>query len=337
MKRIAVGLTALALSGCIPPSADFPRQQSPRLETDMEILSGEQPVWVAAPVTARATKISGGHYVVQSGDTLSSIGERSGTGLDAVAKANALSPPYTIRPGQSLIIPDGLFHRVAAGETGIAIARAYAVPWPRIVDANGLSEPFTLKVGQRLRIPADGGPAEASIEARAAAFRLDIDDILTGGEPAQDDALVSPPIAPSANVPLSPRIAISEPPSFSGGFGWPAQGTLVARFGPAGEGRFNQGIEIATAPAAPISASADGVVAFVGNNVAGYGGMILIRHGSGWITAYGRAASTNVVRGQKVRRGDIIGATGSGAGPQLHFQVRRNRSPLDPLSKLPAR
>jgi murein DD-endopeptidase MepM/ murein hydrolase activator NlpD len=337
MKRIAVGLTALALSGCIPPSADFPMQQSPRLETDMEILSGEQPVWVATPVQARAAAISGGQYVVQSGDTLSSIGERSGAGLGAVAKANNLAPPYIIRPGQSLTIPQGLFHRVAAGETGIAIARAYSVPWPKIVEANSLSEPFTLKVGQRLLIPGGGSQEATSMEARAAAFRLDIDDILTGGEPAQDEALVTPPIAPSPSTPLSPRIAVSEPTSFSGGFAWPAQGNLVARFGPAGEGRFNQGIEIATAPSAPIQASADGVVAFVGNNVAGYGGMILIRHGSGWITAYGRAASTSVVRGQKVKRGDIIGTTGSGTGPQLHFQLRQNRTAVDPLGKLPAR
>lgn len=337
MKRIAVGLIALALSGCIPPSAEFPRQQSPRLEADMEILSGEQPVWVAAPVKARAAAISGGQYVVQSGDTLSSIGERSGAGLDAVAKANNLAPPYIIRPGQSLTIPDGLFHRVAAGETGIAIARAYSVPWPKIVEANGLSEPFTLKVGQRLLIPGANSQEATSMESRAAAFRLDIDDIITGGEPAQDEALVTPPVTPSLGAPLSPRIAVSEPGSFGGGFGWPAQGNLVARFGPAGEGRFNQGIEIATASAAPISASADGVVAFVGNNVAGYGGMILIRHGSGWITAYGRAASTTVVRGQKVKRGDIIGTTGSGSGPQLHFQLRQNRTPVDPLGKLPAR
>ena len=337
MRLVGAGLTALLLAGCIPPSGEFPQRQSPRLTTDMDILSGEQPVWVAVPVTARAAAISGGLYVVQSGDTLSSIGERSGAGLDAVAKANTLAPPYIIRPGQSLTIPDGLFHRVAAGETGIAIARAYSTPWSKIVDANSLSEPFTLKVGQRLLIPGANSQEATSMESRAAAFRLNIDDIITGGEPAQDEALVTPPADPSAGAPLSPRIAVSEPGSFGGGFGWPAQGNLVAPFGPAGEGRFNQGIEIATAPSAAIFASADGVVAFVGNDVAGYGGMILIRHGSGWITAYGRAASTSVVRGQKVRRGDVIGNTGSGAGPQLHFQMRQNRTPIDPLGKLPDR
>jgi murein DD-endopeptidase MepM/ murein hydrolase activator NlpD len=337
MRLIGVGLTALLLSGCIPPSANYPSRQQPRLTTDMEILSGEQPVWVAAPVTARTASISGGQYIVQPGDTLSSIGERSGAGFDAVARANSLTSPYVIRPGQSLSIPEGLFHRVAAGETGIAIARAYSVPWPKIVEANSLSEPFTLRVGQRLLIPGADSQAATSMESRAAAFSLNIEDILTGGEPAQDEALVTPPISPTVNAPLSPRVAVSEPSSFSGGFAWPAQGNLVARFGPAGEGRFNQGIEIATAPAAPILASADGVVAFVGNDVAGYGGMILIRHGAGWITAYGRAASTSVARGQKVKRGDMIGNTGIGSGPQLHFQLRQKRTPIDPLGKLPAR
>jgi murein DD-endopeptidase MepM/ murein hydrolase activator NlpD len=327
----------LALSGCIPRSPGFSGDQAPQLATDMKIVSGELPVWVAAPATARATPIAGGTYVVQSGDTLSGIGERSGAGFAAIAQANALSAPYSLRTGQTLAIPSGRFHRVAAGESGIAIARAYSVAWPLIVEANALSEPFTLKVGQRLLIP-NANPAEApSLETRASAFKLDIDDILTGGEPAQDEGYVSALPTTLPGTAVSPRTPVSEPGSFAGSFGWPVQGKLIARFGPAGEGRINEGIEIATAPAAPILASADGVVAFVGNDVPPYGGMILIRHGSGWISAYGRAASTSVARGQKVKRGDVIGNTGTGSGPQLHFQLRQKRTPVDPLGKLPTR
>ncbi len=339
MRALGLALLplSLAIAGCIPRSPGFPGEETPQLSTDMKILSGELPVWVAAPVLARVTPIAGGTYVVQPGDTLSGIGERSGAGFAAIAQANALTAPYALKIGQSLSIPSGRFHRVAAGESGIAIARAYSVAWSEIVEANALSEPFALKVGQRLLIP-DANPAQApSMETRASAFKLDIDDILTGGEPAQDEGYVEalPPALPG--IPVSPRTPIAEPSNFSGSFGWPAQGRLIARFGPAGEGRINEGIEIATAPAAPILASADGVVAFVGNDVPPYGGMILIRHGSGWITAYGRAASTSVTRGQKVKRGDVIGTTGSGSGPQLHFQLRQKRTPVDPLGKLPAR
>ncbi len=223
-------------------------------------------------------------------------------------------------------------HIVKAGETGIGIARAYNIPWSAIVEANGLTEPYILRIGQSLVVAK---PEDSSLEDRAAAFKLDIDDILTGGEPAQaENASIGPPALPEGR-PLPPGIAVGEPSRFSGGFMWPAQGRLITRFGPAGEGELNQGIEIATGPAAPVKAASDGVVAFVGNNVGGLGGTILIRHGNGWITAYGRAAKTIVTRGQSVKRGEIIGATGSGTGPKLYFEMRKGRVPVDPLKQLP--
>jgi lipoprotein NlpD len=280
MKRAGALIIMVLLSGCIPRSPLYPGKATPHLETEMDMVFDERPVWEDRPVIA-----------------------------DQVAAEKDV-------------------HIVKPGDTGIAIARAYAVPWSRIVEANGLTEPFIIKVGQRIRIPGAEAPTAQTMEARAAAFRLDIDDILTGGEPAQE-AVMSGTILP-------PRGPTTEPSRFSGAFGWPARGSILARFGPAGEGQVNEGIDIATAPSTPIRATADGVVAFVGNNVAGFGGMILVRHGGGWISAYGRAASTNVARGQKVKRGDVIGATGIGAAPQVHFELRQNRKPVDPLSKLPA-
>jgi lipoprotein NlpD len=284
MRRLAALTLMLALSACIPRSPEFPGAQAPRLETDMDTLFDERPVWENRPVVA-----------------------------DEIAAERDI-------------------HIVKPGDTGIAIARAYAVPWSRIVEANGLTDPFILSVGQRIRIPGAEAPAEQTMEARAAAFKLDIEDILTGGEPAQTAGSSLP--APSTG-PLPAGVAVGEPSLFTGGFIWPARGNLTTRFGPAGEGEINQGIEIATGPAAPIRASSDGVVAFVGNNVAGFGGMILIRHGNGWITAYGRAASTSVTRGQTIKRGDVIGATGSGTGPKLYFEMRKNRVPVDPIKQLP--
>jgi murein DD-endopeptidase MepM/ murein hydrolase activator NlpD len=334
--RVALAFSgALLLCGCIPPSPDFPSERSPRLETEMGTVFDERPVWEARPVVANAAPISGGTYTVQAGDTLSGIGERSGAGTEAIARTNGLAPPFAIRLGQRLTIPEGRFHKVAQGETGIAIARAYGVGWAKIVEANELSEPFILKVGQRLVIPAGPKMPDASIEARAAGFKLDIEDILTGGEPAQVDGSAGAQPLPDPKTPLPPSFAVSEPGRFGGSFGWPAAGKVVARYGTQGEGDFNQGVEIATPPNAPVYASSDGVVAFVGNNVANFGGMILIRHGSGWITAYGRAARTIVTRGQSVKRGDVIGTMGTGSTPRLHFEIRQNRAPVDPMTKLP--
>jgi lipoprotein NlpD len=336
---------ALALSGCIPPSPEFPsentpirdeagRDPTPLLVTDMAILSGEQPVWQAEPVRPTAAT-TGGTYVVQPGDTLSAIAEREGVGLSTLAEANQLQAPYPIRIGQRLALPQGRFHRVEAGDTGIGIARAYGVKWSDVIAANSLTEPYVLKIGQRLRMPAAIRaelPENLEMPAQeTSSFTLDLEDILTGSEPAdvpQEASIGLPPLT-------GPQVPVRAPVALTSSFAWPAPGQLVGRFGPAGEGRFNSGLEIATAPAAPIRASADGVVAYVGNNVAGFGGMILIRHGADWITTYGRAASTSVRRGQQVKQGDVIGNTGSGSRPQLHFGLRKGKAAVDPLTKLP--
>lgn len=341
MRALALALILagpLALSACIPPSPQHPGDAEPRLEGRMDTVFDEDAVWESNPVQPKAGLVAGSAYVVQPGDTLSQIGEATGVGLEALATANALEPPYIIKPGQTLSIPSGRFHRVAAGETGIAIARAYGVPWSRIVEANALSEPFILKIGERLTIPGAGAaPAEADAN-RAAAFQLDIDDIVTGGEPAAEQEAALVEVAPeTVAAPLPSTVRVAEPTSFSGVFGWPVAGTLRSRFGPAGEGQINHGIEMAVAQRSPVKAAGDGVVAFVGDGVTGYGSVILVRHGGGWISAYGRTGQATVTRGQSVKRGQLIGYAGTGSSPLIHFELRKNRLPVDPLTQLPPR
>ncbi len=282
---IAVGLVLL-LGGCIPPSARVPADMPPQVG--------------AAPA------------------------ERIDPQFDAVTDEK---PVWEMRPvaANALVVDGKRYHRVSAGETGIAIARAYGIPWSRLVEANQLVEPFTIKVGQRLLLP-DG--AEPTLEARARAFHLDIDDIMTGGEPAQ-------PRRATGGTPALP--AIAEPARFAGRFDWPIGGRVMSRFGPAGPGRVNQGIDIAAPSGGTIKAVADGVVAFVGDGVPGYGGLILVRHGGGWVSAYGYTARADVKRGDVVKQGTAIGSVSSEAGPALHFELRKDRKPVDPLAWLPRR
>jgi murein DD-endopeptidase MepM/ murein hydrolase activator NlpD len=331
----------LALTGCIPPGASLPQRSATAsasqqaAEPHLDTVFDEVPVWEMRPVAANATSVTAGDYVVQPGDTLRGIGAKTGAGSESLARINALTPPYVLHPGQRLTVPAGRYHRVSAGETGIAIARAYGVDWATLIGINNLTEPFVLRVGQRLELPADATPSASSIETRAAAFKLNIDDILTGGEPASEVASAVGKTQPTK--PLAPTIAVGEPARFAGGFAWPAQGKVSSRFGPVGNGSINNGIEIAVAQSTPILATADGVVAFVGDNVAGYGGVILVRHGDGWISAYGRASQASVTRGQSVKRGQMIGRAGTGATPLLHFELRQKRTPVDPLKQLPPR
>jgi lipoprotein NlpD len=273
---------ALLLGGCIPPSARAPVSTVP-------------PVATAPP-------------------------QRLDPEFDAVTDEK---PLWEMRPvaANAVVIDGKRFHQVSPGETGIAISRAYGIPWSQLVAANALAEPYVIKVGQKLLLP-DG--AIAGMEARARAFRLNIDDILTGGEPAQTRRATGLPTA-------------AEPARFAGRFDWPVAGRVVTRFGPAGPGRVNQGIDIAAPTGGAIRATADGVVAFVGDGVPGYGGLILVRHGEGWISAYGYAARADVKRGETVKRGDQIGVVSNEANPALHFELRRNRKPVDPVAWLPRR
>jgi murein DD-endopeptidase MepM/ murein hydrolase activator NlpD len=122
-----------------------------------------------------------------------------------------------------------------------------------------------------------------------------------------------------------------------GPFVWPVQGKVIGAFGSSNEGLKNDGINIAAPSGAPVVAAADGTVAYAGNELRGFGNMILIRHDGGFVTAYAHNASLLVKKGDKVKRGQTIarvGQTGAVFGPQLHFEIRKGTQPVDPMSYL---
>lgn len=123
------------------------------------------------------------------------------------------------------------------------------------------------------------------------------------------------------------------------GFLWPVQGRVVSSYGTTADGTHNDGINIAAAEGTPVLAAAAGEVAYAGNELKGYGNLILVKHANGFITAYAHNQKILVKRGDKVARGQEIarvGATGAVAEPQLHFEIRRGARALDPLQYLPS-
>jgi murein DD-endopeptidase MepM/ murein hydrolase activator NlpD len=116
-------------------------------------------------------------------------------------------------------------------------------------------------------------------------------------------------------------------------FQWPVQGHIVSDFGPKPGGLHNDGINIAAARGTPVQAAENGVVVYAGNELRGFGNLLLVRHADGWVTAYGHCDQLLVRRGQQVRRGQTIakvGSTGNVRSPQLHFEVRRGTRPVNP-------
>jgi murein DD-endopeptidase MepM/ murein hydrolase activator NlpD len=345
---ITLVLLIFGLSGCIPrtdyarpsdaappPAADYtpPRDRIPAPPSAL-------PAWEARPVTPDARTIADSSYIVQPGDTLRGVADKTGSGSEIIARANGLESPFTIRVGQQLRIPGGRYHLVRPGESGIAIARAYGVRWADIVAANNLVEPYVLRSGRRILIP--GRPRPQTLAERAAAFKIDLGDIATGGgEPAIPDNVR--PVRPAISVTraLPSTAAVGAPSPLSGPFLWPvASGNVVKRFGAGASGERNDGIKIAVPLGTPIRAVADGVVIYTTDSIAGLGGLAMIRHGNGWTSVYGHASRILVTRGQAVKRGQTIalsGDTGFADRPEVHFELRQGRTPIDPLSKLPRR
>jgi murein DD-endopeptidase MepM/ murein hydrolase activator NlpD len=146
---------------------------------------------------------------------------------------------------------------------------------------------------------------------------------------------------PSGSTAAPGPVAAAEPPpatSHGGGsFLWPIRGHVVEGFGTGPEGTHNDGINIAAPRGAAIEATDGGVVAYTGNELRGYGNLILIKHPQGWISAYAHCDLILVKPGQKVARGQVIarvGSTGNVGEPQLHFELRRGKKPVDPREYL---
>lgn len=330
----------LMLAACAPHQSrvprgaeDWPVNKRVQRLPPAQPLPPPKPQWVAREVTPDAVEVPAQTYVVRPGDTLRRISDRLGASSEAIARANNIPPPFIIRVGERLSIPGGRYHRVKSGETGIAIARAYGVSWSKVVDGNALEEPYVLRVGQKLLLPSARQVAAMSLEDRARAFTIDIGDLITGGEPAAEESAATAPRP--ATPDQGPVVA---PSSFAGRFDWPARGTILSRYGAKPGGRFNDGINIRAAAGSPVRAAADGVIAYAGDTLPGFGNLILIKHGGNWVTAYAHADALLVGRGQIVKRGDVIaraGQTGSVDEPQVHFEIREGRKPLDPLTLLP--
>lgn len=224
-------------------------------------------------------------------------------------------------------------HVVAAGEDLYSIALQYDLDAYQLAIANDLSPPFTVTAGQTLRLDIDR-PAVAA--APDGIYQTPASRPAHGGS-AQDQG-PSPPgsdgnVAAAQRVPQPP-----EPPAvLQEGFIWPVTGTVISSFGAKGGGLYNDGINIAAAAGTPVRAAEEGVVAYAGNELRGFGNMLLIRHPDGWMTTYAHAEELLVTKGERVSKGQVIarvGTTGGVSRPQLHFEMRKGKKPVDPLSHL---
>jgi len=284
---------------------------------------------VAEATSSYRGRPEGGVHVVTPKETVYALSRLYGVPVRSLLVLNKLDPPYLLHTGQKIAIPVQRTHVVAQGETVYSISRRYDVSIAELVRLNDVPKPFVIVTGQTLLLPDAQRTAVATAEPGE---RADIED--------QGDAQVAdePPPPAAKRVVLPPSTNIPHPSELSGdGFLWPVDGTVISAFGPKGKGLTNDGINIAAPKGTPIVAAQNGVIAYRGTELRGFGNLILIKHDKGYMTAYAHASQILVERGAKVKRGQVIakvGNTGSVADPQLHFEIRRGRKPVDPMRHL---
>ena len=262
---------------------------------------------------------AGSTYKVQKGDTPHDIAEKLGVDEKALIARNNLNP-NNVRIGQVLAVPEqGAQPVVAANET--SPPESSANPAVRVVKTETILAPGGTSLAEEedqsvAEAVKPAGPADANQEG--AANKLAASPETTG----EDSSRV-------ANVGDLP----TPDPMSGNSFRWPVKGRVVAEFGARPDGGHNDGIDVAVPQGTSVMAAENGVVAYAGSELKGYGNLVLIRHANNWVSAYANNEELLVKRGDKVRRGQIIakaGATGAVSQPQVHFELRKGSRPVDP-------
>lgn len=254
----------------------------------------------AKPVVAMAAPAS--THFVNKGDTLASIARKNHISTADLARANGIDPSAKLKLGTRLTVPGAKTAALAAPAAPVAAAPVAALQ------------------------PVAAAPAPAPAPATK----------LAAAAPVQSARLAQA----TANVEEKPAETPAKAADATGAlptFRWPVRGKVVTTYGAKTNGKSNDGINLAVPEGTPVKAAEDGVVAYSGNELKGYGNLVLVRHSNGYVTAYAHASELLVKRGDTIKRGQVIaksGQSGEVASPQLHFEIRKGSSPVDPLQFL---
>jgi murein DD-endopeptidase MepM/ murein hydrolase activator NlpD len=322
-----------------------------------------------APPPPSWTWEGGTPITLKPGETLETISRRYGVPVSAILEANNIANPALVHPGQHLVIPrrrgpaaaalsapqtriasaapnpaaapvgpprsalapTDSVHVVVPGETLHSIARLYRKSVLALAKANNIPPDTMVRVGERIIIPG-ARTAAAPAAPRGEGAVGAIGPVATAESP--HSARLASPMAPAGQ---ESAVKAAEPAGGLPSFRWPVRGRIIAGFGPTPNGLQNDGINLAVPEGTPVKAAEDGVVAYAGNELKGYGNLVLLRHANGFVTAYANTSEILVKRGDTVKRGQVIaksGETGNVTSPQLHFEIRKGSTPVDPAQYL---
>lgn len=307
------------------------------------LASGYQPM----PQGGQSSVVSNDLPVIASSTSGNSSQMSAQPAPAAVQVASKPAPLGTPAPSPSLVsVPSNAYvHVIESGESLYTIARRYDVTAQAIIQANGFSSPDKIYVGQKIVIPgrpdllASKGPAKpvvgddtsAAPTPQLASIEPNVGTPIPSKAAIETDTPVTTASVPQQAVPAAQQPAVQ--PITNDKFRWPVSGRVITDFA----NSKGTGINIEAPEGAAIRAAENGQVIYVGSGVEGYGNLILVRHPNGYVSAYAHLKDTRVQKGDTVNRGDQIGTagmTGSVSRPQLHFELRKGATPVDPLPLL---
>lgn len=321
-----------------------------------EITGSVRPVAPPPKPSGEWTWDGGSPVTVGHGETAEHIARKHGVPLTALLQTNGITNAAAIRPGQRLVIPRYITHPapqavaapararandnvhvVAPGESLMSISRKHNISLTALSHANNLQPSTRIAIGDRLTIPGGRPAVVARAPAMAPAPQIAQPRSVPVAEqvatiPAQSARMATPEAVTAVDT-----VKAAEPAGAMQTFRWPVKGRVIAGFGPKPSGGQNDGINLAVPEGTPVKAADDGVVAYAGNELKGYGNLVLIRHSNGFVSAYAHASELMVKRGDTIKRGQVIanaGQTGNVTSPQLHFEIRKGSTPVDPTKYL---
>jgi murein DD-endopeptidase MepM/ murein hydrolase activator NlpD len=273
--------------------------------------------------------VPGEVITVNGNQNVYGVAQEHGVSMRDIIVLNGLSPPYALKPGQSLVLP---FKRGEAGKGGAPVEGLAPAPLGGVQEA-----PLSPIEVQPLPPPLQ--PASQVSQSKNVLGKTvssaPLESLNTPSAPPKQVATTMAPASPPPALSVPPAASSASAPAMV----WPVQGPVLSAFGPKGQGVNNDGVNIGAPKGAPVVAAAPGTVVYAGNEMKGFGNLILIRHEGGWVTAYAYLDRMLVAKDAIVAQGDMIGTvgkTGNISSPQLHFETRHEGKVVDPDSVVKA-
>ncbi len=308
-----------------------------------------------------------GYYTLQPQDTLLSVSQTYQVDLNDMVRLNDLEQPGKLGNGARIKIPAPRLYTVQPRDSLPRIAQLFDVTPAEIIKINHLSPPYQLRAGQVLRLSQPQEETTHPVNAHAT-IGTQVAEVQTGQKSHTVITRVSLPpfskdsgkiaanparcnvVHESACVPsrvlryermdtqsthLSPAVITDMPDLNRPGFLTPVSGKIVSNFGPKRDGLHNDGVNISAARGTPVRAAQNGIVVYAGDEISGFGHLILIKHGGEYVTAYAHMDKMLAKKGDVIKRGQTIGTVGTSghvAWPQLHFEIRKGKKAVNPTN-----